>query len=289
MELNQLNDAPISQPVSSAEQEHEKALQALQSEIQFHQESEKNRTYLQRGLAMLHDFSDGSLHDLELAYKAEEEQPNQTTREEVEQLLTADQHSIDQQNQIGNTIANLGAFAGNVIGLKLGSGIGRAISSGLLALNSTNPNDQPKSQFYEALVGGGMGLLASRYFTAGPAVANPWLGGMIRGATFPLAQAIAQGANNEWVEPPNVNAIYETAPETSSPETQFAPTLPPVSTEPLQFPDYLPDTSAIAPLSTPVLASAINDAISTPSIDSVILASAMNSPLVAPQTVLPQP
>lgn len=283
MELNQLNDAPISQPVSSAQQEHEKALQALQSEIQFHQESEKNRTYLQRGLAMLHDFSDGSLHDLELAYKAEEEQPNQTTREQVEQLLKADQRSIDQQNQIGNTIANLGSWAGNVIGLKLGSGIGRAISSGLLALNSTNPNDQPKSQFYEALVGGGMGLLASRYFTAGSATANPWL----RGATFPVAQAIAQGANNEWLEPPDVNAIYGAAPETSPPETQFAPTLPPVSTEPLQFPDYLTNTSAIAPLSTPVLSSAINDVISTPPIDSATLAAEMYSSLMAPQTVLP--
>lgn len=247
MELNQSSDAINSEPGSSSAQiEHENALKALQSEIQFHQESEKNRTYLQRGLAMLHDFSAGSLHDLELAYKAEEEQPNQNTREKVEQLLKADQSSIDYHNQVANSIANLGALASNAIGLKLGSSVGRVLSGGILALNSTNPSDQPKTQFYAGLVGGGMGMLASHYFTATRAVPNELFRGLLMGATFPVSQAIAQGANNERLQPPDVNAIYEAAPETPSLEAPHTPSFAPVSTEPLQFPEYLSNTGTIA-------------------------------------------
>lgn len=282
MEPNLLNDASHPVPELSAQQEHEKALLALQAEIQYHQDRVQNRSYLQAAFAKMHDFTDGSLQDLEIAYKTEEERPNSKTREDIEKLVEADQLSLNRQNVLANGLANLGQIASTLVGLKLGSGWGRIISGASMALNSTNPNDAREQQFLEAAVGGTMGILASDSLKTGLAMSSRLLGLSYAGSGFLIGQEIAQGVHAEPYAPPNVDEIYAPVSETSPPDSMLTPSFPPVSTEPLQFPDYLPTASAVAPLSTPVLAAAVNDVITAPPIDSATLATSMHPASVAP-------
>lgn len=164
VENNSFSDVlqSVTRPLAKAE--HEKTLQALQSELEYHRKRDGNTTYLEKAVSFVYDGgTTESMHKLELAYNNEQEHPNVLSRQEVIKLVQQDQQGMHGQSNneaiaVGTTAAALAFFGG---------GKGRLAASALIASIIVHPNDSLAQQSVEAASGLGLGLFASTYMTKG--------------------------------------------------------------------------------------------------------------------------
>ncbi len=205
----------VTQPAAPAE--HEKAMQALQSELEYHRKYVGNGTYLDSAVSYVYDGgTSDSMHKLELAYKNEQENPNSVSREDVIKLVEQDQKRL--HRLAGNTDNAVGLSAA---ALALAGGKGRLAATALIAFNSVHPNDSIAEQAMEGFGGAGLGMLCSHLFEKGWAMPNKFLGGALSAAAYPIAGNVAriQWPNQKTGQGPDAEQIFKA----EVPKTIYSP------------------------------------------------------------------
>ncbi len=194
--------------------DHVKALQALQSEIEYHRRRDQNGTYTNKLAGLVSEAADTSLHKLELAYDKEAETPNALSREQVIQAVIDDQKTLDWQEFGGRVAADAANWAMVVFGRKWGC----VAAAASFAMERLHPNDSLATQAIAGAIGFGSGYAVSRLSAyALNETPNKLLGTIASGVAFPVARKLdeSHGSGNR----PNPVEIFQLP----MPETQVVP------------------------------------------------------------------
>ncbi len=216
VEKDSIKEAPstLGQPASS---EQSLTLQALQKEIDYHRQHDKNGSYFEKAIAFIHDVSSDSLAKLELDFKTETEKANSISREQVIKDVTADQKALrlqDTTDSVTSTVTNLLLATAGKKWSFLVTGIATA-------LDTTHPNDSFGKQLMEGVYGFGLGYGTSRAVNYGWNMENKFLGKSLGYLAFPVMRGISHGTwpNEGYGERPDVDKLFSSSPDVSKPGT----------------------------------------------------------------------
>ena len=214
VENNKFSDMLSLSLPPAVDTDHDKALQSLQSEVEYHRQSVASQTYLDKAVFSVYDGGQSeSLGKIEQAYKNEKENPNSFSRAQVTDLVRKDQSLLLNTSLVDYT-AGIANTALAIMGPR-----GKIAASALIALDTIHPNDTSEQQVLEGIGAAGLASVASHAFNSGFGVKNEILNLMVRGGAYPVASMLGR---EQWphsgIGPrPNVDKIYETPTDKVSP------------------------------------------------------------------------
>lgn len=199
-------DANPSVNASALNVEHERTLQALQSEINYHRERDEKDSYMDKAIKLVIDSSSDTLHNLEIAYDAEKDKPNSVKRDAVIAAVKEDQLRIKDQDTAEWVASGLTSFVLFAAG---GRKWGQVLGAASMSASSMHPSDSIGKQALQGLLGVGESVIAGRAYNRGMNMRNP-IGAPLGLVSYPLIGAHARSftSDRQAGDPPDPEKIY---------------------------------------------------------------------------------